>query len=63
MPSYRPDQVGAQLRQEIMEIIHRELKDPRIGLVSITTVEMSPDLRSAQVRISVLGGEIEAIRS
>ncbi len=38
-----------------MSIIQRELKDPRIGLVSITAVRMSPDLRSAKVRVSVLG--------
>ena len=38
-----------------MEIIRRELKDPRIGFVSITGVRMSPDLRTARVRISVLG--------
>src|SRR5438132_12454195 len=55
MTSYRTDQVGGQVRQEIMEIIRRELKDPRIGFVSITEVRMSPDLRSARVRISVLG--------
>ena len=38
-----------------MQIIRRDLKDPRIGLVSITQVRMSPDLRNARVRISVLG--------
>jgi ribosome-binding factor A len=54
---HRTDQVGAQVREEIMAIIHRELKDPRIGFVSITNVRMSPDLRSARVRISVLGDE------
>jgi ribosome-binding factor A len=57
MTSYRTDQVGAQVREEIMGIIGRELKDPRIGFVSITGVRMSPDLRSARVRISVLGDE------
>ena len=55
MTSYRADQVGAQVQEEIMSIIRRELKDPRIGFVSITTVRMSPDLRQARVRVSVLG--------
>jgi ribosome-binding factor A len=55
MTSYRTDQVGGQVRQEIMEIIRRDLKDPRIGFVSITEVRMSSDLRSARVRVSVLG--------
>jgi ribosome-binding factor A len=55
MTSYRADQVGEQVREEIMSIIRRELKDPRIGFVSITAVRMSPDLRQARVRVSVLG--------
>jgi ribosome-binding factor A len=55
MPSYRTTQVGAQVREEMMRIIQRELKDPRIGFVSITAVRMSPDLRQARVRVSVLG--------
>jgi len=59
MTSYRTTQVGAQVREEIMRIIQRELKDPRIGFVSINEVRMSPDLRSARVRVSVLGDEDE----
>lgn len=55
MTSYRTDQVGEQVREEIMAIIRRDLKDPRIGFVSITAVRMSPDLRQARVRVSVLG--------
>ena len=59
MASYRQNQVGQQVREEIMQIIRRDLKDPRIGFVSITAVRMSPDLRSARVRVSVLGDEAE----
>ncbi len=55
MTSYRTDQVGEQVREEIMSIIRRDLKDPRIGFVSITGVRMTPDLRQARVRVSVLG--------
>src|SRR6266850_1537007 len=55
MTSYRADQVGEQVREEIMSIIRRDLKDPRIGFVSITAVRMSPDLRAARIRVSVLG--------
>src|SRR5205814_10526236 len=57
MSGHRVVQVGAQIREEIMSIIRRDLKDPRIGFVSITQVRMSPDLRSARVRVSVLGDE------
>lgn len=63
MSGHRTDQVGAQIREEIMQIIQRELKDPRIGFVSITEVRMSPDLRSARVRVSVLGDEAERART
>ncbi|MBJ7601027.1 MAG: 30S ribosome-binding factor RbfA [Candidatus Nephthysia bennettiae] len=59
MGGHRADQVGAQVREEIMQIIRRQLKDPRIGFASITEVRMSPDLRSARVRVSVLGDETE----
>src|SRR5439155_1005077 len=50
---------GEQVREEIMSIIRRDLKDPRIGFVSITAVRMSPDLRQARVRVSVLGNPDE----
>jgi ribosome-binding factor A len=63
MAGHRADQVGAQVRGEIMEIIHRQLKDPRIGFASITQVRMSPDLRFARVRVSVLGDEVEQRRT
>ena len=59
MTSYRADQVGEQVREEIMSIIRRELKDPRIGFVSVTSVRMSPDLRHARVSVSVLGNPEE----
>jgi ribosome-binding factor A len=56
---YRQTQVAGQVRQEVMEIIQHDLKDPRIGFVSITEVRMSPDFRSARVRVSVLGTPAE----
>jgi ribosome-binding factor A len=63
MPGHRTDQVGAQVREEIMEIIRRDLKDPRIGFVSITHVRMSGDLRQARIGVSVLGDEAERKRT
>ncbi len=60
MSSRRQQQVAEFLRDEISEIIHREMKDPRLGFASITRVEMSPDLRYARVYVSVLGPEEEA---
>jgi ribosome-binding factor A len=43
------------IRMEISELL-RELRDPRIGLATITEVKMSPDLKHGKVYISVLGG-------
>lgn len=55
MTTRRQQQVGEFIREEVSEIIQRELKDPRLGMASITRVEMSPDLRYARIFISVLG--------
>ena len=53
--SRRTRQVGEFLREELVDIIRREVKDPRVGFMSVTHVEMSPDLRVAHVYVSVLG--------
>lgn len=55
----RTRQVGEMLREELSDIIRREVKDPRIGFMSITSVDVPPDLRSARVYISVLGSDQE----
>ena len=51
----RTEQLDQLLRQEIAEIVTREVADPRIGFATITDVETSPDLRHAQVWVSVIG--------
>ena len=51
----RTEQLDQLLRQEIAEIVTREVADPRIGFVTITDVETTPDLRHAQVWVSVIG--------
>jgi ribosome-binding factor A len=55
----RTRQVGVMLREELDDIIRREVKDPRIGFMSITNVDVPPDLRTARVYISVLGTDQE----
>lgn len=50
----RSARFNALLQEEISAIIQRELKDPRIGFVSVTRVESTEDLRSAKVFVSVL---------
>lgn len=55
----RTRQVGELLKEELDDIIRREVKDPRIGFFSITKVEVPSDLRTARVFISVLGSDEE----
>jgi ribosome-binding factor A len=56
MPSERMRRVNESVRQVLAEAVG-ELKDPRIGLVTLTGVETTPDLRHARVFVSVLGAE------
>jgi ribosome-binding factor A len=51
--------INEVLREVIGAAISGELSDPRIGFVTVTSVETSPDLRSARVYVSVLGSEEE----
>lgn len=53
----RAEKLREFVKEEVSLIIQRELKDPRIGFVSITDVEVSVDLRHAKVFVSVLGDE------
>ncbi len=56
-------QVGDEIKREIAEILQRELRDPRLGFVTITRVEVTPDLKVARVYVSVLGTEEEHNKS
>lgn len=51
------------LREEISSVIRREVDDPRIGFLTITDVEVSPDLRHANVWVSVIGTTEEKRRT
>ena len=55
----RPERVQEALRQEISKVALEEIKDPRIGFLTITKVELTKDLRYAKVYFSVLGGAKE----
>lgn len=55
MSRQRPERVQEALRQEISNIVHGELRDPRLGFITITKVELTKDLRYAKVYFSVLG--------
>jgi ribosome-binding factor A len=53
--SQRTDRLDSQIRAELMQLLQREMKDPRIGFATITRVETARDLGSAKVWVSVLG--------
>ncbi len=57
MATPRMRRINEVLREVIGSAIATDLSDPRIGFVTVTSVETSPDLRTAKVYISVLGDE------
>ncbi len=59
MPSYRLEQIGHQIQVELSELLLREVRDPRLGFVTITQVNVSADLSIARVNISCFGDENE----
>lgn len=56
----RADRVGEAVREEVAAFLTRDVKDPRIqGLVTVTAVEMTRDLRHAKIFVSVMGSPTE----
>lgn len=53
----RPDRVADQVRSEIALMLSREVHDPGIGFVTLTRVQLSPDLQQARVRYTTLGDD------
>ena len=53
----RAERVGEQMKQEIMDIVNNKVKDPRIGFLTITDVEVTNDLSIAKVYLTVLGND------
>ena len=59
MSKHRPNRLAETLKEEISQLIRVELKDPRIGFVTLTSVDVAGDLAHAKVYVSVLGTEDE----
>jgi ribosome-binding factor A len=55
----RPDRVAEAIREEVATILAEGTRDPRIGFVTVTSVELTRDLRHAKVFVSVLGTDEE----
>ncbi|MGD8328445.1 MAG: 30S ribosome-binding factor RbfA [Acidobacteriota bacterium] len=54
---FRRQRIGDQIRVELADLLQREVRDPRIGFVTVTEVRMSPDLKYARAYVSILGDE------
>ncbi|MEI3610884.1 30S ribosome-binding factor RbfA [Pseudogracilibacillus sp. SO30301A] len=59
MENMRTNRVAEQMKKEVGDILNRQIKDPRVGFVTVTDVELTNDLQHATVFISVLGNEDE----
>jgi ribosome-binding factor A len=59
MQGSRPDRVGEQIRQEVSQILATEVRDPKVGLVTLTRVKVSPDLQVARIYYTQMGDEKE----
>ncbi|TDL97774.1 30S ribosome-binding factor RbfA [Macrococcus brunensis] len=61
--SMRSERVGEQLKKELSEVINQKMKNPNIGFVTVTEVEVTGDLSQATVYVTVLGEEKERQKS
>lgn len=57
MPSIRQARVAEMIKRVLAEILQREMRDPRLALVSVTDVEVAPDFTLAKVFVSVIGDD------
>jgi ribosome-binding factor A len=63
MSNRRIQRLGEEIREEVARIISADVKDPRLGFVTVTRVELTADLRSARVLVGILGEAKERARS
>ena len=59
MSDIRANRVAEQIKKEISDIVNNKIKDPRIGFITITDVEVTGDLQQAKIFFSILGDEEE----
>jgi ribosome-binding factor A len=55
--SRRTEQIGDEIQRVLGEVILNEVKDPRVGFVTVTGVTVTPDLTRANVRLSIMGDD------
>ncbi|WP_204518413.1 30S ribosome-binding factor RbfA [Brevibacillus fulvus] len=57
MNKTRMSRVGEEIKKELSILLQREMKDPRIGFVTVTSVDVTSDLQLAKVYVSIFGSE------
>jgi len=63
MQGKRLERVNQLIKEEVSTLLQRELKDPRLGFVTVTEVDVTADLKLARVYVSVLGPEERWVKS
>ena len=56
MPNHRVERLGGEVRREVADILDHDIKDPRLGFVSVVSVDIAPDDCSAHIYVSPLAG-------
>jgi ribosome-binding factor A len=56
-PSGRPQKLGDLMQRELSDLLRQELRDPRVGMITLTSVDVSPDMSHAKVFFTVLEKE------
>lgn len=59
-PSPRTARIGDEIQRELMRLLREEVKDPRVGQVTVTGVDVTPDLSHAKVHVTDLAGRSHA---
>jgi ribosome-binding factor A len=60
MKSQRTNRVAEELQHELAKLLRSEVKDPRVGMVTVTRVEVTPDMAHARVHFTHLAGKAHA---
>ncbi len=63
MTSHRANRVAEEIKKEITQMLREEIKDPRIGFVTVTGAEVTPDIRYAKVFVSIYGDDNTKVES
>jgi ribosome-binding factor A len=63
MAGRRSERLAEEIREEVAQIVAGDMKDPRLGFVTVTRVELTSDLRTARVLVGILGEPRERAKS